>query len=347
MAIFTRSKTPRTESPSSAQAAVIHAANHPDRGQPIPPLDAALEDAVQRIGREYLKLAHKNRSGMFSAAFWSDKLMDWSMKDEAFKVQLFRFVDTFPMLKTPEQVHDHLVDYLTQPGVTPPPGIGLGLKAGGLLKGTMTKTVSGQITSMAEKFIAGTDAADALPQLKKLWSRGIAFSVDLLGEACVSDAEAHAYQAKYLDLVNNLPEKVAAWPANDLLERDHLGPIARTNVSIKISSLYARTNPIDLEGSIRGLMETILPILKAAKQRGVLINFDMEQHELKDLTLDLFMRCCEEVDFEAGLAMQAYLRSGDDDAKRIIEWSKRTGRQVTVRLVKGANWDYETFHAEA
>ena len=26
------------------------------------------------------------------------------MKDDAFKVQLFRFVDTFPMLKTPEQI---------------------------------------------------------------------------------------------------------------------------------------------------------------------------------------------------------------------------------------------------
>jgi hypothetical protein len=40
------------------------------------------------------------------------------------------------------------------------------------------------------------------------------------------------------------------------------------------------------------------------------------------------------------------LRSGDDDARRIIEWSKRTGRQVTVRLVKGAYWDYETINAE-
>src|SRR4029453_4084908 len=52
------------------------------------------------------------------------------------------------------------------------------------------------------------------------------------------------------------------------------------------------------------------------------------------------------VDFEAGLAMQAYLRSGVDDARRISDWSKRTGRQVTVRLVKGAYWDYETIHAE-
>jgi len=58
------------------------------------------------------------------------------------------------------------------------------------------------------------------------------------------------------------------------------------------------------------------------------------------------MRCCDEINFPAGLAMQAYLRSGDADAKRIIEWSKRTNRCVTVRLVKGAYWDYETIHAE-
>ena len=41
---------------------------------------------------------------MFSAAFWSDKLMDWAMQDEAFKVQLFRFVDAFPRLKTADEV---------------------------------------------------------------------------------------------------------------------------------------------------------------------------------------------------------------------------------------------------
>src|SRR5690606_11950468 len=131
-----------------------------------------------------------------------------------------------------------------------------------------------QITSMAEKFIAGVDAESALPQLKKLWSRNIAFSVDLLGEACVSDAEAEMYQGKYLDLINNLPETANQWPGNAVLEADHLGPIPRTNVSIKISSLHARTDPIDAEGSIRGLMERIVPILEAAKQRGVFINFD-------------------------------------------------------------------------
>ncbi|MHC4975704.1 MAG: proline dehydrogenase family protein [Planctomycetota bacterium] len=311
-----------------------------------PPVELGNEERIRMLGEEMLDLARKHKSGIFSKQFWSDKLMDWSMHDHEFKVQMFRFVDAFPTLRTPEIVHDHLVDYLSQPGVSLPAGMGAGMKAGGAAKGLFTKTVSGQITSMAHKFIAGTDAADALPQLEKLWKHGIAFSVDLLGEACVSDAEADGYRDKYLDLVENLPETVGSWTSNEMLESDHLGHIPRTNVSVKISSLSAKCDPIDTEGAIRDVMSRLVPILEVAKRKGVLINFDMEHFALKDLTLELFERCCEQVDFVPGLAMQAYLRSGDDDAARIIDWAKRTGKQITVRLVKGAYWDAETIEAE-
>ncbi len=304
------------------------------------------EDRIAEIGREMLSLARANKTGLLSARFWSDKLMDWSMKDQAFKVQLFRFVDCFPALTTPDAVYDHLSDYLSQPGVTLPPGMGLGMSAGGLAKGLMTSTISSQIKSMAAKFIAGTDAASALPRLQTLWKDGIAFSVDLLGEACVSDEEAGAYQKKYLDLVGNLPGAVSGWARNERLESDHVGAVPRVNVSIKVSSLSARVNPIDTEGSIRDLMARLTPILELAKSKGVFVNFDMEQAALKDLTIELFQRCCEKIDFHAGLAMQAYLKSGEDDARRVCEWAKRSGRNVSVRLVKGAYWDYETIHAE-
>ncbi len=349
MALFTRSKSGSKAAPPvrpvEAHAASAPATSAADPGTAIPPADPAVEKRTLEIGAAYLDKAKKQKVGFLS--LWSDKLMDWTMKDEAFKVQLFRFVDAFPMLRTPEQVHDHLEDYLSQPGVTLPPGLGLGMKAtGGIFKGAATKMIAGRIEGMAQKFIAGEDAASALPKLRKLWDQDIAFSVDLLGEACVSDAEADAYRTKYLDLIENLPAEASGWTAKPSLESDHLGAIPRCNVSIKISSLYARTDPIDTEGSIRGLMDALGPVLEAAKKNDVLINFDMEQHELKDLTLELFMRCCEQFDFTAGLAMQAYLRSGDADAKRIIDWSKTSGRQVTVRLVKGAYWDYETIHAE-
>ncbi len=342
MAFFFKSKN-KPDSPSPVPPS---SEMRPDPGTPITPPDANAEARTLQIGEEILRHAREGSSGVLSKAFWSDKLMDWAMKDEAFKVQLFRFVDAFPMLQTPEQIHDHLADYLSQPGVTPPPGMDLAVKAGGIAKTMFAKTMASQITGMAEKFIAGTDANDALPVLEKLWKEGLASSVDLLGEACVSDAEATLYSDKYLDLIDNLPAAVNEWPANEKLEHDHLGPIPRTNVSIKISSLFARTDPIDFEGSVEGLVESLLPVLQHAAERNVFINFDMEHHQFKDLTLELFMRCCERVDFPAGIAMQAYLRSGDEDAQRIIEFAKRTGRQITVRLVKGAYWDSEVIHAE-
>ena len=314
--------------------------------EPDPVQNIAIDPEVYRIGLQLLELARAGKAGIFSAKFYSDKLMNWSMKDQDFKVQLFRFVDVFPMLTTPEQVHEHLIDYLTQPGVTLPPGMDLGLRAGGVAKGLMTKTISSQIKSMASKFIAGTDAKSALPRLKQLWDHDIGFSVDLLGEACVSDVEADEYRDKYLDLINNLPGEVSGWKANKQIETDHLGEIPRCNVSIKISSLSAKVDPIDTEGSIRDLMTRLDPILEAAIAKGVFINFDMEQFELKDLTIELFKRCCMKHPFHAGIAIQAYLKSGPDDARDLARWAIENKRQVSVRLIKGAYWDYETIHAE-
>ena len=314
--------------------------------RPSDPGSGRREARIEELGRDMLQRARTHRTGVLSAKFYSDALMEWSMKDPRFKVEMFRFVDAFPTLRTPEAVYDHLSDYLSQPGVTVPTAIGAALRAGTLAKGLAVKTISGQIKGMASKFIAGADAAGAVPQLESLWKEGIAFSVDLLGEACLSDAEADGYRAKYEDLIANLPSRVAPWKHSERLERDHLGPIPRTNVSIKVSSLSARCDPIDTEGSIGDLMTRLAPVLELARSKGVFINFDMEQFALKDLTIELFQRCCERVPFNAGLAMQAYLRSGDDDARRLCEWASRTGRVVTVRLVKGAYWDYETINAE-
>ena len=346
MGLFTRSKAAAKKSqaavgPTSSAPAVLVDSPATAVGG-----DAQLETAAKHHALEILSAARSDRASIMSAAFWSDKLMAWSMKDPDFKVQLFHFVDCFPALRTTDAIYEHLVDFMSKPGLKLPPGLDMGLKAGGLAKGLVAKTMASQIESMASNFIAGRDAKSALPTLAKLWTDGMAFSVDLLGEACLSDEEAAGYRAKYLDLISNLPAAVATWSANPRLESDHLGPIPRTNVSIKISSLFARTDPIDFAGSLTGLREALTPILERAHRHGVFVNFDMEHHAFKDLTLELFMQCCERVPFSAGVAMQAYLRSGEQDAKRIIDWTKRTGRVVTVRLVKGAYWDSETIHAE-
>ena len=311
-----------------------------------PPRSVDVESRSLQIGNELLGDVRAGRNGILSSGFWSNQLLNLAWENPALKVQLFRFVDVFPMLTTPDQVYDYLSDYLRQPAVNVPWTIAAGLRVAGLAKAILAKTVSRQIKALAGSFIAGADATASLGTLRRLWRDGIAFSVDLLGEACLSDQEARAYRRRYLDLIETLAEQVRQWPANPQLEADDVGPVPRANVSIKISSLSPRTDAIDFDGSITRLTEAIRPLLEAARDRGVLVNFDMEQHALKDLAIELFQRCCQEIDFPAGLALQAYLRSGEEDLQRLIAWAKRTGRQVTVRLIKGAYWDYEVTHAE-
>jgi RHH-type proline utilization regulon transcriptional repressor/proline dehydrogenase/delta 1-pyrroline-5-carboxylate dehydrogenase len=305
-----------------------------------------VEQRTLEIGGKLLAASRTHRKGLFSAGFWSDQLVAWTMKDSGFRTQLFRFIDVFPMLHTPEQIHDYLTDYLTQPGMTLPAGLDLGLKAGGMAKGLVAKTIAGRIKGMAGNFIAGVDAKSALPVLRDLWKQGVAFSVDLLGEACVSESEAEVYQRRYLDLLEVLPEEAASWPAETRLENDHLGPVPRASISIKVSALSPRTDAIDFDGSLNLLAGALEPILRKAAQRRVIVYFDIEQAAVKDLTFALFRRCCEAIDFPAGLAMQAYLRSGPADAADLIKWARQSGRQVTVRLIKGAYWDYELIHSE-
>jgi RHH-type proline utilization regulon transcriptional repressor/proline dehydrogenase/delta 1-pyrroline-5-carboxylate dehydrogenase len=205
---------------------------------------------IRAIGAELLERSAAHERGLLSAKFYADKLVDWAMRDEQFKTQLFRLVDVFPVLRTPGAVYDHIDQYLNAPGVKPPPGFSLGLRMGSLAKGAVTSTMSSQIGSMAKQFIAGHDAASALPKLREQWDRHVGLSVDLLGEACLSAPEADAYTQRYLDLLGTLGPAAAAWPADPLLERDAVGPVPRVNVSVKLSALTPRFNPLDPAGTI-------------------------------------------------------------------------------------------------
>ena len=306
-----------------------------------------LEQKTLALGRELLSNVQRNQQKLSSVRKnFSDRLMDWAMSDPQFKTQLFRFVDVFPTLKSSIRIHEVLLEYLKQPGVVMPIGMDWGLRAGGLMKGTLAKTISTNIMRMAKTFIAGENLVEALPKLKREWDQGVAFSVDILGEACLSDVEADLYRQRYLELIEGLADEVRWWTTQPILESDHLGPIPQCNVSIKVSSLAADLKIVDFDGTIDRLYESLQPLLHAAATRDVLINFDMEQFCYKELTLALFKKCCEQIDFPAGIALQAYLRSGPEDADHLITWARQTGRQFSVRLIKGAYWDYEVIHAQ-
>jgi len=307
--------------------------------------DPALERRIGEIGRSLLKHARGRRTSLLSRAYWSERLMNRATQDEAFKNQLFRFIDAFPAFKTPRQVHEHLADYFLRGGVPLPAGLGPALKAGGLVKSAMSRLISGQIRSMAARFIAGADIPTAAPILARLWANDTAHTITLLGERCLSAGEALAYQQAHIRVLREVAAAAANWPAGDRAEHDHLGPIPRVNLSLKLSALHPTPDPLAIDTIAPILRQTIQPILDEAKRLGAQIHIDSEQRELKELVFEVFMRCAEASDVPIGVVVQAYLRSAEEDAQRIIDWTRRTGRQVTIRLVKGAYWDHETAHA--
>jgi len=82
----------------------------------------ALEPALQTIGASLLsEVRNQETKGRISDVFY-DRLMELSTRDEKLKVELFRFVDALPALKTPESVARHLSEYLVRPDVQLPPG---------------------------------------------------------------------------------------------------------------------------------------------------------------------------------------------------------------------------------
>ncbi len=291
--------------------------------------------------------------GLFDKAWWSGQVLEWAMRDPGFKTEMFRFVDVFPVLQTPEEVARHIQEYLLRPGVNVPAVIKVALKGAGLGR-LATKVAAGQIAKnlegMARTFIAGVDASSAMPALTDLRGQGQAFTVDLLGEATVSEAEADAYAAKYEALIRGLAAQTAGWAPDPELDADDRGPIPRINVSVKVSAMYSQLDPAAFEASLEPAAARLVPLFLAARRHGAFLNLDMEQYELKDLTLALFKRVLEDPRLDgfddAGIVIQAYLRDAEADLRDLVKWAKRKRKRITIRLVKGAYWDYETVRAE-
>src|SRR5207302_1180629 len=129
--------------------------------------------------------------------------------------------------------------------------------------------------------------------------RKLAFTVDLLGEATITEAEAVKYQYQYLQLLSGLCARVNDLPAVEQIDRDPRGPLPRVNVSIKLSSLYSQFDPIDPAGTSAVVRERLRPIFRAALRHRAFVNFDMEQYAFKDTTLRIFREILEEDEFRA------------------------------------------------
>ena len=120
---------------------------------------------------------------IFSKNYWYGNIMEWSMKNDQFKTQMFRFVDVLPYLNSGSEVARHLKEYFADAGDNLPSVMNFGVGLGSLAPGLMAGAVKKNVTQMAKMFITGETPDEALPVLKKARKNSIAFTVDILGEA--------------------------------------------------------------------------------------------------------------------------------------------------------------------
>jgi RHH-type proline utilization regulon transcriptional repressor/proline dehydrogenase/delta 1-pyrroline-5-carboxylate dehydrogenase len=304
-----------------------------------------LENKVRKVGSDIYSSIRGEVPHVFDKKRWMGELMGWAMRDDEFKVQLLRFVDVLPSLKNDALIVRLLKEYFADEGKSSMLmkwGI-KGISEKGFLPKIAGSMIRTNVESLARQFIAGKDPKDILGAIQALREEELAFSVDLLGEVVVSDREAAEYTERYCELLDFLHPEVMGWQEVPLLDRSRNGLIPRLDISLKVSSFYSQMDPLNWKGSIEETKRGLRPIFQKAGELDAAVTFDMEHYYYKDLTIAIFQSMIEELhDFHfAGIALQSYLKDAKEDIVRIIEWAKKNKRRVTIRLVKGAYWDYE------
>jgi len=117
---------------------------------------------------------------------------------------------------------------------------------------------------MAGRFLLGADSETIKAHLSRLQSTGLMYTVDWLGEAVLTEAEADEYQKAYLRLIPALAEGTQEQRAEGPNGND--GPAV--NVSLKLSALTSRFEPADVCGTAERVGQRLRPILRAAQAVG-------------------------------------------------------------------------------
>jgi proline dehydrogenase len=161
---------------------------------------------------------------------------------------------------------------------------------------------------MVARFVAGETLAEALVALERLRDGGFRTTVDLLGEAVTSAADARAAADAYLETLDALA-----------------GRGLDANVSLKLSQMG-----LGLDAS--GARDNVRRVLERAAAHDAFVRIDMEDHATTDATLALWrdLRSVNAGHGDSGIVIQAALRRSPGDIDQLI------AERARVRLCKGA-----------
>lgn len=161
---------------------------------------------------------------------------------------------------------------------------------------------------LSSRFVAGMEIADALRVAESLNKRGMAVTLDSLGESVGSEQEAR----QAADVYHRLLDWMAALKLN-------------ANISVKLTQMGLELSS--------GLAETIAESLaQHAHATDNFVRIDMEDSALTQVTLDIVRRLHARPNIRGsiGVVIQAYLYRSQADIDQLL------ADGIRVRLCKGA-----------
>lgn len=314
------------------------------------PLEAPAEPDVLAAGRRLI--AELGRGKSIPAERFNSLVVDRIADHDELRAALFRLVDVTPMCRDTPDVSRHLAALL---GEISEPNRTIRL----MKRTARTRALAGAtgliartgVRGMASRFIVGESVDEALDELAGMWRRGVSSTVDLLGEATVTEAEADTYARRCEQTLRVLADAAPGWPSRPHLEHDIHGEVPRVNLSVKVSAMTPEARPDDPARGAAGARDRLLALFRAAREWGAHLHIDMESLDLRETVTDLVFDLLSRPEFRdgpsAGMVLQGYLTDSPGQLDRWIEWQRSSGRTtpLTIRLVKGAYWDHEVVEA--
>lgn len=200
------------------------------------------------------------------------------------------------------------------------------------LSGVVIPTAVKRMKSIVGNLVLDSRVSKLAKDLEKLPS--FRKNVNLLGEAVLGETEATRRFDQVLRLIK-LPEV------------DY--------VSVKISSVASKLNYWDEEGSFKRISDRLAELCQASLESDprTFINLDMEEYHDLRLTIRAFKHVLGQEKFSglnAGIVLQTYLPDSYKALVDLTRWANerfdRSGGEVKIRLVKGANLAMEKVEAE-
>ena len=259
-------------------------------------MPAALEPLIREIGNQLHRDAVAIPPTLFRSRGVRGALLARALADDNLRQALFQFIDVLPQLENGESVARHFRAYLD--------GHDLAGAWGRLLKlgnhPALAWAVRASVTRMARLFLVEENPVAVKRVLTELARSGASATLDAVGEAVLTTAEADAYVARY----------------RDLLRWQHAAGVERPHLSLKLTALVPRFDPLDPRGTGRRVLARLQPLLDEIIRANAALTIDMEQYELKPLIFKIFkdmvaMRPAG--DWRPGIALQAYLPETESD----------------------------------